>query len=76
MVNMDQYHHERPPTTAVEPKAPFKTSGDPQREIRMLREQVDQQAIQIRDLLQEIRRLKSKLDDHAAAINNMRGRGG
>ena len=65
---MEQYGKSAPPL-AVSDTA---STADPA-DIRRLEKLIADQAQQIKQLDKEIRRLKSKLDAHAAVINSNRG---
>jgi len=65
---MEQYEKSAPPMAVSETKS----IADPA-DIRRLEKLVADQAQQIQELAKEIRRLKSKLDAHAAVINSNRG---
>ena len=62
---MEQYEKSAPPMAVSETAS----TVDPA-DIRRLEKLVADQAQQIQELAKEIRRLKSKLDAHAAVINN------
>jgi hypothetical protein len=65
---MEQYEKSAPPMAVSETAS----TVDPA-DIRRLEKLVADQAQQIQELAKEIRRLKSKLDAHAAVINSNRG---
>lgn len=65
---MEQYEKSAPPM-AVSETASTVDSAD----IRRLEKMIADQAQQIQELAKDIRRLKSKLDAHAAVINSNRG---
>jgi len=65
---MQQYGKSAPPMTASETAS----TVDPA-DIRRLEKIIADQAQQIQQLDKDIRRLKSKLDAHAAVINSNRG---
>ena len=65
---MEQYEKSAPPMAASETAS----TVDPA-DIRRLEKMIADQAQQIQQLDKEIRRLKSKLDAHAAVINSNRG---
>ena len=65
---MEQYGKSAPPMAVSETAS----TVDPA-DIRRLEKIVADQAQQIQQLDKEIRRLKSKLDTHAAVINSNRG---
>jgi septal ring factor EnvC (AmiA/AmiB activator) len=62
---MEQYEKSAPPIAVSETKS----TADPA-DIRRLEKLIADQAQQIQELAKEIRRLKTKLDAHAAVINN------
>jgi peptidoglycan hydrolase CwlO-like protein len=66
---MDQYNK-----TSPEVASSKKTSSakETQSDIKKLQTLVDEQDLRIKDLEKEIRRIKNKIDLHAAAINGMR----
>jgi hypothetical protein len=61
---MTQYENSGP---GIAPAAVQDTSAD----IRALREQITAQGTAIQDLQKELRRVKSKLDQHAVHLNKM-----
>ena len=61
---MTQYENSGPGTT---PTAAKDISAD----VRALREQITAQGVIIQDLQKELRRVKSKLDQHAVHLNKM-----
>jgi hypothetical protein len=65
---MEQYEKSAPPMAVSESGS----TVDPA-DIRHLQKLITDQAQQIQELAKEIRRLKSKLDAHAAVINSNRG---
>ena len=65
---MEQYEKSAPPMAASETAS----TVDPA-DIRRLEKIIADQDRQIQELAKEIRRLKSKLDAHAAVINSNRG---
>jgi uncharacterized coiled-coil protein SlyX len=65
---MEQYEKSAPPISVSETAS----TADPA-DIRRLEKIVADQAQQIQQLDKEIRRLKTKLDAHAAVINSNRG---
>jgi len=65
---MEQYEKSAPPMAVSEAGS----TADPA-DIRRLEKMVADQAQQIQELAKDIRRLKSKLDTHAAVINSNRG---
>ena len=65
---MEQYGKSAPPMAVSETVS----TVDPA-DIRRLEKIIADQAQQIQELAKEIRRLKSKLDAHAAVINSNRG---
>ena len=65
---MEQYEKSAPPMAVSETVS----SVDPA-DIRRLEKLIADQDRQIQELAKEIRRLKSKLDAHAAVINSNRG---
>ena len=65
---MEQYEKSAPPMAVSETAS----TVDPA-DIRRLEKMIADQARQIQQLDKEIRRLKSKLDAHAAVINSNRG---
>lgn len=65
---MEQYKKSGP---APEKKADTKNDTDIAK-LHRLEEQVKQQEAQIRTLEQELRRVKSKMDTHATALNKIR----
>jgi hypothetical protein len=65
---MEQYEKSAPPMAVSET-----ASTADQADIRRLEKMIADQDRQIQELAKEIRRLKSKLDAHAAVINSNRG---
>jgi len=65
---MEQYEKSAPPMAVSETAS----TVDPA-DIRRLEKMIADQAQQIQQLAKDIRRLKSKLDAHAAVINSNRG---
>ena len=65
---MEQYEKSAPPMAVSETAS----TVDPA-DIRRLEKMIADQAQQIQELAKDIRRLKSKLDTHAAVINSNRG---
>jgi len=65
---MEQYEKSAPPMAVSETAS----TVDPA-DIRRLEKIIADQAQQIQQLAKDIRRLKSKLDAHAAVINSNRG---
>jgi uncharacterized coiled-coil protein SlyX len=65
---MEQYEKSAPPMAVSETAS----TVDPA-DIRRLEKMIADQAQQIQQLAKDIRRLKSKLDTHAAVINSNRG---
>jgi len=65
---MEQYEKSAPPMAVPETAS----TVDPA-DIRRLEKIIADQAQQIQELAKEIRRLKTKLDAHAAVINSNRG---
>ena len=65
---MEQYEKSAPPMAVSETVS----SEDPA-DIRRLEKLIADQDRQIQELAKEIRRLKSKLDAHAAVMNSNRG---
>ena len=65
---MEQYEKSAPPMAVSETAS----TVDPA-DIRRLEKLIADQDRQIQELAKEIRRLKSKLDAHAAVINSNRG---
>ena len=65
---MEQYEKSAPPMAVSETAS----TVDPA-DIRRLEKMIADQAQQIQQLAKDIRRLKSKMDTHAAVINSNRG---
>ena len=65
---MEQYEKSAPPMAVSETAS----TVDPA-DIRRLEKLIADQAQQIQELAKEIRRLKTKLDAHAAVLNSNRG---
>ena len=68
---MEQYEKSGPPP---DPENPY-TRKEIDQEIKSLRDLVDSQKREIDNLKTELRRIKSKMDTHAATIDSMKRRG-